>query len=281
MFHVLGPLDVHSGDLGIHISAPKQQAVLVTLLLSADRPVSVDRLTEYVWNGAPPPAARTSLQAYIYRLRQLLKPLRTVRLSSTSSSYMLQLGAEELDLHSFRTRATAARSLQRGGQLEKAAREFRDALALWRGAALDGVPGELIHQEARFLEEERLAVCEELIDLEFALGRHAAILPELTRQASEHPLRERPAAQLMLALYRSGRRAEALEVYSDVRRTLRLELGIEPGAELRRLQAAILGQGRPGATGAVAALEEHHGRGRRAAADCATPVPAAVAAAAR
>lgn len=244
-FAILGSLDVRAAGARILITAPKQRAVLVTLLLDANNEVPVDRLARYAWDGHPPAAAQTTLQSYIYRLRQLLRPMTGVELQTSSASYTLQVDPSETDVLSFKQGVAEARDQALSGNLQDSVRGLRRALALWRGSALVGVPGRLIQQEARFLEDERIAAYEDLFSAEIALGNHRKIVPELRKLVSLHQFHEMLGAQLMLALYRSGRQAEALQVYRLIRHNLRDDLGIEPGAELQHLHRAILEQAPP------------------------------------
>jgi DNA-binding SARP family transcriptional activator len=241
-FAVLGSFEVRSSSARILITAPKQRAVLATLLLDANREVSVERLARYVWDGQPPVAAQTTLQSYIYRLRQLLRPMTDVELETSPSSYLLQVLPENTDVWSFRNEVIAARQMMANGDAEGFVSGVRHALALWRGSALVGVPGEAIQQEGRHLEDERIAVYEELFSTELSLGNHRQIIPELQKLVTANQFHEMLRAQLMLALYRSGRQAEALQHYSLIRGKLREDLGIDPGAELQELQRAILEQ---------------------------------------
>lgn len=239
-FHVLGGLEVRASDIRINVKAPKQRAVLTTLLLDVNNEVPVDRLTLYVWDGRPPVAVQATLQSYIYRLRRSLSPLDGVQLETGSASYTLQVDPAQTDVWYFRTAVARAHELVQDGDLDGAVRTFRQALSVWRGRALAGISGEYFQQEAQFLEDERIAAHEELFSAELALGAHRKILPELQKAASIHRYHETFRAQLMLALYHSGRQAEALQVYDLIRRQLREDLGIEPGPALQDLHRAIL-----------------------------------------
>jgi DNA-binding SARP family transcriptional activator len=241
-FFILGSLEVRFSGARIPITAPKQRAMLATLLLDANNEVPVDRLTRYVWDGQPPIAALTTLQSYIYRLRQLLRPMAGVELQTSSASYTLRAEPADTDLWYFRRQVSEAREKARNGDLRDSVVGLRKALSVWRGRALAGVPGEAIQQEARFIEGERTAVCEELFGAELELGHHRQIILELQKLVSAHQFHEALRAQLMLALYRSGRQAEALQNYALIRRKLREDLGIEPGPELQELHKAILEQ---------------------------------------
>lgn len=244
-FAILGSLEVNTSSTRISITAPKQRAVLVTLLLDANNEVPVERLTRFVWDGQPPAAAQTTLQSYIYRLRQLLQPMTGVELTTSSAGYRLQVDPAETDIWSFRHLVAEAREKAHRGDLPGSARDLRAALALWRGNALAGIPGKLLQQEARFLEDERIAAYEDLFTAELELGNHRTIVPELKKLVSIHQFHETLRAQLMLALYRCSRQAEALHAYAQIRRRLREDLGIEPGRELQNLHRAILEQVAP------------------------------------
>lgn len=240
-FEILGALQVKASGREIPVTAPKQQAALAALLLSANCAVSADEMVEHLWSGQPPAAARSTLQAYIHRLRQLLSGMPgEVRLSTSTAGYTLELGSARLDLRIFHERVGEARHLAAAGDLSDAAVLLRGALSLWRGAALAGVPGDFIQEEARFLDAERIAAHEELLHLEMRVGNHQRIIPELIKLCNAHPFREAITAQLMVCLYRCGRQAEALRTFSQSRKRLREELGIEPGVDLQELQKAIL-----------------------------------------
>jgi DNA-binding SARP family transcriptional activator len=241
-FFILGSLEVKSAGKRIPITAPKQRAVLAALLLDANNEVPIDRLTRFVWDGRPPVSAQTTLQSYIYRLRQLLRPLVGVELKTSPDSYMLYVNSTDTDLWYFRQHVDDAREKARLGESSSSVPDLRKALAVWRGNALAGVPGEAIQQEARFLEGERIAAYEELFSTEIFLGNHRQIVPELQKVVSEYQFHEVLRAQLMLALYASGRQAEALQNYALIRRKLREDLGIEPGQELQELHKSILEQ---------------------------------------
>ena len=241
-FLILGSLKVESSGKRISITAPKQRAVLSALLLHANNEVQIDRLIRFVWDAQPPTTAQTTLQSYIYRLRQLLQPLPGVELKTSIDSYMLSVGYADTDLWYFRKEVERAREQAILGELADAVADFRTAIAVWRGNALAGVPGETIQQEARILEGERIAAYEELFSTEMLLGHNRQIVPQLHKVVSVYPLHEVFRAQLMLALYASGRQAEALQNYTIMRRRLTENFGIEPGRELQDLHNAILRQ---------------------------------------
>jgi DNA-binding SARP family transcriptional activator len=247
-FRILGPLEVRDGDRGLVVRGEKQRLLLARLLLSANRVVSTDRLVEAIWGDAPPDTPDKALQMHVSQLRKLLEPERAPGRSghvlvTQPPGYVLHVDEGRLDLVRFERAVAAAAAATRAGGHAEAARGLRDALGLWRGAALadlgaaDGLRADLAR-----LDDLRLGALEDRIDADLALGRHARVVAELERLVAEHPLRERVRAQLMLALYRSGRQAEALAVYRDTRRALVEELGIEPGRALRELERRILAQ---------------------------------------
>jgi len=233
-FSVLGPVSAARGNADVPLGPAKQRAVLAVLLLGDNRPVSRDEIIDGVWGEQAPPTAPNLVATYVARLRRALEPGRTRRgagevLTSTGAGYALRRGPDQLDLDRFERLAA-------GGQADT----LDQALALWRGQPLDGLPGPFAAAERGRLVERRLTVLERRIELGLALGEHADRVAELTRLVAAHPYRERLRALLMLALHRAGRQAEALAVFADARRTLADDLGIEPGAELRHLHHRIL-----------------------------------------
>jgi DNA-binding SARP family transcriptional activator/ABC-type oligopeptide transport system substrate-binding subunit/streptogramin lyase len=245
-FRLLGPLEVWDDGRALELGGQKRRALLALLLLHANEVVSSDRLIEELWGEEPPQAAATALHGHVSRLRKLLggadggagQPLIT-----RPPGYVLQLEPDQLDLHRFERFREEARAARSKGDLAGASGKLRDALALWRGPPLADLAYERFAQvECGRLEELRLATIEERIDVDLALGRHGDVSSELERLVAEHPLREGFRAQLMLALYRSGRQAEALQVYQQGRRVLVEELGIDPSQRLRDLEQAILRQ---------------------------------------
>jgi predicted ATPase/DNA-binding SARP family transcriptional activator len=241
---LLGPVEAVADGGSVSLGGPRQRALLALLAL-AEGPVSTDRLADELWGGRPPAAAETTLRSYVSRLRSALGREAVV---ARGGGYALALDRERLDVHRFERLLEQGRAeLARGGA--GLARERLDAaLALWRGPALQDV-GDVasLAEEARRLEELRLACVEERIEARLTLGRHDELVAELQALVRREPLRERLRRQLVLALYRSGRQAEALAAYHDARRTLDEELGLEPGPELRELEVAILRQELPAA----------------------------------
>jgi DNA-binding SARP family transcriptional activator len=240
-FRILGPLEVVGEKGPIRLGGPKQRATLAILLLSANRVVSIDRLAEDLYAGAPPVTAVTQVQRQVSDLRKAFGSAEVIE--TRSPGYLIPISAEQLDLDRFeRTTEEAGRALA-GGDARAAADLLRNALALWRGAPLADLAYEPFAQSAiDRLEEIRLAALEQRIEADLALGRHAALIGELEQLVFDQPLRERSRAQLMLALYRSGRQAEALDVYRRTRAALVDEFGIEPSPALHELERAILGQ---------------------------------------
>jgi DNA-binding SARP family transcriptional activator len=232
-FRILGPVEVWNDGAQLQLGGPKQRAVLALLLLDAGRVVSTDRLIDALWGERPPTTATTSLQNFVSQLRKLVGPDLLV---TKSPGYQLRLEPEQLDFERFRLHVEAAKRERADQRSDK----LREALALWRGPALADLAFEpfAIGESAR-LEELRLAALEERIDADLESGRHAELVGELEALVREHPMREQLGRSLMLALYRSGRQAEALQIYHDTRRALD-ELGIEPSAALQRLHGAVL-----------------------------------------
>jgi len=237
---LLGPLEVSSGGDTLALGGPKPRALLAVLALEPGHVVSVDSLVEALWPGETPDTAAHAVQVYVSQLR---KTLGADVLPRRAPGYALELEPERIDLHRFVSLASDGRETLVAGDPASAATVLREALALWRGPALaDFLYEPFAQTEIARLEELRTVVLEERIDADLALGRHAELVSELEALVQAQPLRERPRAQLMLALYRSGRQADALAAYRTARKTLVEELGIDPGPDLRELEAAILRQ---------------------------------------
>jgi len=234
-FRVLGPLEVLVEGRALELKRRKQRSLLALLLLHAGEVVSTDRLIEDLWAGKPPKAAVGSLQNLVSDLRKVLGR-DTVR--TREPGYTLDVDPARIDLHRFERLVAQAAE---GGDAERRSSLLHEALALWRGAPLADLAFEpFAHVEVARLEELRTAAREELMQAELELGRHSQLVGELETLVAENPLRERLRGQLMLALYRSGRQAEALEAYRQARETLVEELGIDPSPELQRLEQSIL-----------------------------------------
>src|SRR5437667_3909187 len=222
-FRILGRIEVTEDDRPLALGAAKQRALLALLLLRANEVVSSDRLVDELWGERPPAKAAKNVQVYVSQLRRLLGD---GRLETHGHGYLLRVEPGALDAERFQTLLDEGREALAAGEVERAAETLHTALAVWRGAALADVAYEQFAQpEIARLEELRLVALEERIEADLALGRHVALVAELEGLVREEPLRERPRAQLMLALYRSGRQAEALEAYQDARRLLVDEVG--------------------------------------------------------
>jgi peptide/nickel transport system substrate-binding protein len=239
-FRILGPLEVFDHGRPLEVGVGKQRALLALLLLSSGEVVSTDRLIDVLWEERPPASALNSVHIYVSQLR---KVLGDGQLETRGHGYLLALEPEQLDLGRFEHLLVEGRALLAGGEPERAAEALRTGLALWRGPPLSDFASEpFAHGEIARLEELHLAALEERIEADLAVGRDGELVPELEALIREHPLRERLRAQLMLALYRSGRQAEALDAYRQARRMLADELGLEPGRTLQELEGAILRQ---------------------------------------
>ena len=237
-FGVLGPLQVNGGDV---VLPPKQRVLLAALLLRANRVVPVDVLVDAVWGDTPPASARTTLQGYVKHLRHNADIRVGERVVTRSPGYLIRVEAGELDRDRFTGLCDRARAAMAGDDWPGAAGLFADALALWRGEPLADVPSVLLQQtELPRLAELRMSAVESRVDAELRLGQHGELIAELRQLVGAEPLRERLHGQLMVALYRCGRQAEALEAFCLIDRRLRDELGISPGPELRELHQRIL-----------------------------------------
>nr|AGH68916.1 SARP-like transcriptional regulator [Streptomyces sp. CNH189] len=255
---VLGTLDVRAGGESITPTAPKPRQVLALLALHADQVVPVSALIDELWAGRPPRSARTTLQTYVLQLRDLItlalekgasdaRPEGLSRrrakdvLVTLPGGYMLVSGGGTSDVRDFeRLAGTGYRALD-AGDFQGASRLLREALALWTGPAFADVQtGARLEIEARRLEESRLCALDQRIEADLRLGRHRELLAELTALTSRYRTHENLHAQFMLALHRSGRRGEALDIYHRLRGTLVRDLGLEPSPRLRRLQQSIL-----------------------------------------
>jgi YVTN family beta-propeller protein len=252
-FRVLGPLEVEDGTHNLRLGGHQQRALLALLLLRANEVVPVDEIIEDLWGAEPPASATKSVHALISKLRGRLEGEAADEpngqtgkngvLFTRPHGYVLTVSDGELDLDRFQSLMEEGRGALAAGQAAAAADRFREALALWRGPPLAEFAYDSFAQiEIARLEELRLSGVEERIEAELALGLHRELISELEALLSKNPLRERLRGQLMLALYRSGRQAQALDAYRQARRTLVDELGIEPSPALQRLEQAILQQ---------------------------------------
>ncbi|MFE9097198.1 BTAD domain-containing putative transcriptional regulator [Streptomyces sp. NPDC007264] len=242
-FGLLGPVRAWRGEELLATGSPQQRALLSALLLREGRTATASELIDALWGDEPPPRALAAVRTYASRLRKILSPGVLV---SESGGYALRLhDARALDLSAAQELATQAEKAKNSGDLRHARRALNDALALWNGEPLAGVPGPYADTQRTRLEEWRLQLLESRLDMDLEQGCHAEAVSELTALTAAHPLRERLRELLMLALYRSGRQAEALAVYADTRRLLADELGVDPRQGLKELQQRIL-QADPG-----------------------------------
>ncbi|WP_188196747.1 AfsR/SARP family transcriptional regulator [Nonomuraea sp. SYSU D8015] len=237
----LGPWEVTANGEPVKVVGERRVGVLARLALSAGQPVPAEELLTQVWGQSTATTPGKQLHIVVSKLRGVLSPHQDDDIIATvSGGYQLNLACERIDAHLFTFLAHQARAARAQGEIARADALFQRALALWRGNALADMTASWAQVESARLEEEHLTALEDHIDLRLAAGDHHAVVPALTAHAAAHPLRERPRAQLMLALYRAARSSEALAVYQETRRVMVDELGIEPGATLRRLQQAVL-----------------------------------------
>jgi DNA-binding SARP family transcriptional activator len=240
-FGALGPLCVTHSSSVIPVPAARQRVLLAAMLVQPGRVVSFDELGEVVWDGTPPPGARATLRNYIKRLRQVLGPDAGRRIVTRDPGYLIDAGEDEVDLVRFAALCAEGGRLVRSSSWRAASDELIRATALWRGAALADIRSEVLKaREVPRLEQMRLQAMEWRIEADLQLGGHHELIPELRALVSEHPWREHFHAQLMLALYRSGRQGEALAAYRAAWHALIGDLGVEPGPDLQRLHQRML-----------------------------------------
>ncbi|HLX46798.1 MAG TPA: BTAD domain-containing putative transcriptional regulator [Streptosporangiaceae bacterium] len=235
-FRILGPLEVVRGGEPVVLRAPRQQALLAVLILEANHVVPVSRLIDAIWDDVPPETARSQVQFCVSTVRRITSAVVVTR----PPGYLLDIPDEAVDVAQFEALTEAGRIAADNGRVSDAIRNLRSALGLWRGAAAAGIESRVVQIAATRLNEQRLTVIETCIGLELRLGRHAEVVGELAALVAEHPLREKLRAQQMLALYRTGRRADAVAAYRKARQVFIDELGLEPGEELRQLELAML-----------------------------------------
>jgi DNA-binding SARP family transcriptional activator len=234
-FEVLGPVRGWHGDAELDLGSPQQRAVLAMLLLARGRQVSLDGLIDGLWEADVPRSAAGTVRTYVSRLRR-----RVDSIESIGDGYVLRLGSAVLDLDEFEQRLSEARGVRGRHDAARAARLLREALGLWHGTALAGIPGPYADSRRVPLTELHQAAIEEKLAADIALGDHAGAIAELRALLAEHPFRERLTELLMLALYKSGRQAEALYLFDDVRHSLSEELGIDPGPSLQTMHRRVL-----------------------------------------
>ncbi|MGW1728320.1 AfsR/SARP family transcriptional regulator [Streptomyces sp. NPDC002306] len=237
-YRVLGPVQVREGQVERPLDGVKQRTVLAALLMAEGSFLADTRLSWFLWGEHPPATLTAQLYTHVSRLRRVLGPGAV--LTRRAQGYALGTGGARVDLVQFRELAAQGQTALAGGHYGEAAGVLREALALWRGPVLANVSEHLARAEGPALEEARLFVLAARVEADLALGRHPRLVPALTRLVARHPLHERFRAQLMTALYRCDRRAEALAVYDHGRRLLVGELGLEPGVLLCAVHRAVL-----------------------------------------
>lgn len=241
-FSLLGQVRAKRGSVDLRLGSPQQKAVIATLLLHGGKCVSAERMVSAVWGEVAPRSALANVRTYAWRLKRELRDRNTghTPLLSVGDGYQIDLGGESLD-------SEVAEQLAKGALGAIQERRFHDAsdmlsraLGLWKGQPLGNVPGPFAEQERVRLNELRLALLEERIELDLQLGRHMLAIPELVALTAEQPLRERPYGQLMRALYLNGRQADAFDAFSRLRRRLNAELGVEPSPGILFLHQQLL-----------------------------------------
>jgi DNA-binding SARP family transcriptional activator/basic membrane lipoprotein Med (substrate-binding protein (PBP1-ABC) superfamily) len=246
-FRLLGPLEVAEDGRPVSLGGSRARALLALLLLHRNQVVAVDWIVDELWAGRPPKTGSQVVRVYVSQLRKALEPARSARpprvLVTRRNGYLLRVGPDEVDVDRFEALRAEGHRLLAEGEIAEGARTLEEALSLWRGPPLQDFTYEAFAQpEIARLEELRLTTLEDLFDAQLAAGRDSELVADLEQLVNANPLRERLRAQLMLALYRAGRPADALETYQRGRRLLVEELGLEPGETLRRLETRILQQ---------------------------------------
>ncbi|MFE0088418.1 BTAD domain-containing putative transcriptional regulator [Streptomyces sp. NPDC059016] len=263
-FRLLGPLEILDGARNVVPTAPKPRQVIALLLMRRNTLVQTSELIDELWENDPPASAMTTLQTYIYKLRKILTARNSVEILLTRpGGYTLAVPDSCTDLHQFEVEADEGKALLKKGEPAAAADVLKRALGRWRGSALvDVVPGGLLSSYVTRLEELRERTLDLRIEADLQLGRHQELISELKSLVLSRPLHENVHASLMIALHRSGRRHEALEVYQALRRSMIDNLGLEPGQELRSLHQALLSEGTVGVPYAprrpIVPIEQHH-----------------------
>ncbi|HYZ52390.1 MAG TPA: BTAD domain-containing putative transcriptional regulator [Streptosporangiaceae bacterium] len=239
---VLGPVQAWRDAVELDLGSPQQRGVLALLALHAGESLSMGQIIEALWGSEVPPGAGGTVRTYVYRLRRILRPAGSDQavLASSRTGYLLAGEAVSTDLSVFSEQVRQARASRAAGNLAAAAKGLSDALLLWHGTALTGVHGHYVSDQRTLLDELRLAALEDRYGIDLDLGRHFEAVTGLTAAVMAQPLRERTRELLMLALYRSGRTADALATYQNLRLLLRRELGMDPGSGLQRLHQRIL-----------------------------------------
>ncbi len=289
-FDILGPLQVLDAGRPLVLGRPKQRAVLAILLVHAGTVVSLDRLVEELWGPQSPPQALASVQAYVSHLRRLLEPQRApgapaAVLVNQAPGYRIVVGADDLDAARFEALARTGHDLLQQGPAARAAETLEEALGLWRGPVLaDLADASFVQAERTRLDDLRLTALEDRLSADLRIGRHTRVVAELEQLTGEQPFRERLQGLRMIALYRCGRQAEALQSFQQFRVQLREELGLDPGQALRDLERDVLCQApaldwtaasadRPGAPGPAPAAAPDPSRSPVPTADAEGPAP--------
>ncbi|WP_345430480.1 AfsR/SARP family transcriptional regulator [Actinoallomurus vinaceus] len=240
-FRILGPLEVTADGCRVPVPAGKQRTLLATLLLGANQIVSLDELTERLWDDSPPRRPRGAVHTYVTRLRQTLGRPTAGLIHTSAAGYLIEVSPADLDLIRFRELVARARAAGKRGDIAGESADLAEALSLWRGPVLPDVRSDSLHRDVvPCLIEERLRALDRRHEADLALGRHDRLIGELRALTGRHPLHERFWRHLMLALCRCGRSAEALEAYAAMSACLRDRLGVCPGPETRDLHTAIL-----------------------------------------
>ncbi|MEU9558376.1 AfsR/SARP family transcriptional regulator [Streptomyces fumanus] len=240
---ILGPLTLTDGLRNVTPRAPKQRQLLSLLLVHAGQVVTVDECVDELWADAPPNSAHSTLQTYVMQIRKTLRGAASagMHLETRDRGYLLAVGPGRLDQHQFEELVERASLARDAGEHAHESELLHRALGLWTGKALADVTcGPLLRTRLSGLRETRLAALEQRIDADLRIGRHHQVIGELSVLTRQYPTYENLHAQAMIALYRSGRTADALEVFARLRRTLRTELGLEPSARMRELHADLL-----------------------------------------
>ncbi len=257
-FKILGSLEIWAGDVRVQLAGVRQERLLAMLVLNANTVVPVGRLVDAVWGERPPATANRQIRNLAAGLRRTFAEAAARGpapggagpggdpISTDGPGYRLAVHDQQVDVRVFAAHLARARGAQRAGEDVRAVAEYRAALALWRGPAIGGLAdgnrqaGRLLTAGAVGLDEQRWAGWEDCLDLELCLGRHREVVPELSALVAEHPLRARFTAQLMTALQRSGRQADALDLYGRLAARLSEELGLDPAPELQTLHRRLL-----------------------------------------
>lgn len=249
---ILGPVEMVANSRRCDLGSPKERCVLAILLYEVGQPVDVDNLVDGVWGEYPPDDPRSQLQVYISRLRRCMKEAAgddRNRITWHSGYYALDADPASVDLYRFRALRAQARAARDKGDDEQAAALLHDAETLWRGSPLAGLAGDWAARVRKALEEEHLGEIGDRVEVELRLGHHAYLVGELADLVAQHPFDQTLARHLMIALYRCGRAADALEIYRRTRQRFAEELGTEPGPELRDLHQRILNEDQDLASG--------------------------------